>query len=591
MIEAAAGVAAAPQAVLQARKIYARLLRYAWPYRAMYLVGVVGMVLYAGSDLITVFFTKTYLHDALALQNHQIVLRWLPLGVLLIFLSRGVGDYLANYFPFWVGRQVIKAIRGELFAQYLRLPTAQYDRESSAVKLNRLTYNAEMVAAATTDSLTVMIRDSLAILFNVGALFWLNWRLATCLMVAAPAIAWLVRNVNIRFRRYSTRIQNSMGDVTRVSKEALDAHRVVKVFNAQDHILRLFEQANELNRHTNVRLISARSISNPIVQMLAALGLAGVLLIANREIAAGTMTVADLIPFIIAAMLVSQPLRRILNVAGPLQQGIAAGASVFAVLDAPSEPQGGTFAPQRVRGEVEFRAVSFEYASENGAVLQGISLTVPAGSSLAIVGRSGSGKSTLVSLLPRFYDPTAGAVLIDGVDIRDYRLADLRRQMSLVSQEVVLFNESIRNNILFGATDISDAQLLAAASAAYVMEFAQQLPQGLDTIVGDRGVLLSGGQRQRIAIARALLRDTPILILDEATSSLDTAAERHIQDALDRLVKNRTTLVIAHRLSTIEGADRILVMSDGRVVESGAHAELLEQHGVYAELHRLQFSA
>ena len=591
MIEAAAGVAAAPEGVQQARKIYARLLRYAWPYRAMYLVGVVGMVLYAGSDLITVFFTKTYLRDALALQNHQIVLRWLPLGVLLIFLSRGVGDYLANYFPFWVGRQVIKAIRGELFAQYLRLPTAQYDRESSAVKLNRLTYNAEMVAAATTDSLTVMIRDSLAILFNVGALFWLNWRLALCLMVAAPAIAWLVRNVNIRFRRYSTRIQNSMGDVTRVSKEALDAHRVVKVFNAQDHILRLFEQANELNRHTNVRLISARSISNPIVQMLAALGLAGVLLIANREIAAGTMTVADLIPFIIAAMLVSQPLRRILNVAGPLQQGIAAGASVFAVLDAPVEPQGGTLAPRRVRGEVEFRDVSFEYASENGVVLHGISLSVPAGSTLAIVGRSGSGKSTLVSLLPRFYDPTAGVVLIDGVDIRDYRLANLRGQMSLVSQEVVLFNESIRNNILFGATDISDAQLQAAASAAYVLEFTQQLPQGLDTIVGDRGVLLSGGQRQRIAIARALLRDTPILILDEATSSLDTAAERHIQDALDRLVRNRTTLVIAHRLSTIEGADRILVMSNGRVVESGAHAELLARHGVYAELHRLQFSA
>jgi len=589
--DAAAGGVKAPDSVLNARQIYARLLRYAWPYRAMYLVGVVGMVLYAGSDLITVFFTKTYLHDALALQQHQMVLRWLPLGVLLIFLSRGVGDYLANYFPFWVGRQVVKAIRGELFAHYLLLPTAQYDRESSAVKLNRLTYNAEMVAAATTDSLTVMIRDSLAIMFNVGALFYLNWRLALCLMVAAPLIAWLVRNVNIRFRRYSTRIQNSMGDVTRVSKEALDAHRVVKVFNAQDHILRLFEQANELNRHTNVRLISARSISNPIVQMLAALGLAGVLLIANREIAAGTMTVADLIPFIIAAMLVSQPLRRILNVAGPLQQGIAAGASVFAVLDGPTEPQGGTFAPRRVHGEVEFRDVSFEYATENGAVLHDVNLSVPAGTTLAIVGRSGSGKSTLVSLLPRFYDPTSGLVLIDGVDIRDYRLADLRRQMSLVSQEVVLFNESIRNNILFGAADITEAQLLAAASAAYVMEFAEQLPQGLDTEVGDRGVLLSGGQRQRIAIARALLRDTPILILDEATSSLDTAAERHIQDALDRLVRNRTTLVIAHRLSTIESADRILVMSDGRVVESGAHAELLAQRGVYSELHRLQFSA
>jgi ATP-binding cassette, subfamily B, bacterial MsbA len=589
--DAAPGGAASLESVQQARKIYARLLRYAWPYRAMYLVGVVGMVLYAGSDLITVVFTKIYLHDAMALQQHQRVLRWLPLGVLLIFLARGVGDYLANYFPFWVGRQVIKAIRGELFAHYLRLPTAQYDRESSAVKLNRLTYNAEMVAAATTDSLTVMIRDSLAIMFNVGALFWLNWRLALCLMVAAPAIAWLVRNVNIRFRRYSTRIQNSMGDVTRVAKEALDAHRVVKVFNAQEHILRLFEQANELNRHTNVRLVSARSISNPIVQMLAALGLAGVLLIANREIAAGTLTVADLIPFVIAAMLVSQPLRRILNVAGPLQQGIAAGASVFAVLDAPAEPEGGTLAPRRVRGDVEFRHVSFEYAIENGAVLHEVNVSVPAGATLAIVGRSGSGKSTLVSLLPRFYDPSSGVVLIDGVDIRDYRLADLRRQMSLVSQEVVLFNESIRNNILFGATGISEAQLLAAASAAYVMEFVEQLPQGLDTMVGDRGVLLSGGQRQRIAIARALLRDTPILILDEATSSLDTAAERHIQAALDQLVKNRTTLVIAHRLSTIERADRILVMSDGMVVESGAHAELLARRGIYAELHRLQFSA
>jgi subfamily B ATP-binding cassette protein MsbA len=579
------------ESVQQARTIYRRLLRYAWPYRAMYLVGVLGMVLYAGSDLITIKFVQTYLKDATALEHHVGVLRWLPLGVLLIFLVRGVGDYLANYFPFWVGRQVIKAIRGELFAHYLWLPTAQYDRESSAVKLNRLTYNAEMVAAATTDSLTVMIRDSLAVAFNVAALFWLNWRLAMLLMVTAPGIAWMVRNVNIRFRRYSARIQNSMGDVTRVAKEALDAHRVVKVFNAQEHIRRLFEEANELNRHTNIRLISARSISNPIVQMLAALGLAVVLLVATREIAVGAMTVAELIPFVIAAMQVSQPLRRIMNVAGPLQQGIAAGASVFAVLDGPSEPQGGTLAPRRVRGEVEFRHVSFEYMSENGAVLHEVNVSVPAGTTLAIVGRSGSGKSTLVSLLPRFYDPTAGQVLIDGIDIRDYRLADLRRQMSLVSQEVVLFNESIRNNILFGATDISDAQLLAAASAAYVMEFVDQLPQGLDTAVGDRGVLLSGGQRQRIAIARALLRDTPILILDEATSSLDTAAERHIQDALDQLVKNRTTLVIAHRLSTIERADRILVMSDGRVVEAGAHAELLAQHGVYAELHRLQFSA
>jgi len=589
--DAASGTALGVAPVQRARSVYRRLLRYAWPYRGIYLVGVLGMALYAFTDFINVYFIRTYLSSALALQSNPQVLRWLPLGVLLIFLVRGVGDYLATYFPAWVGRQVIKAIRGDLFAQYLRLPTARYDQESSGVMLNRLTYNTEMVASSATDSLTVMIRDSLAILFNVGALFWLNWRLALVSMIAAPAISLLVRSVNVRFRRYSARIQNSMGDVTRVAKEALDAHRVVKVFNAQEHIGRLFEQANELNRRTNVRLISARATSNPIVQMLAALGLTGVLLVASREIAAGSLTLVQFIPFVIALLQVPQPLRRILNVAGPMQQGIAAGASVFEVLDAPTEPAGGTRSIQRARGEVEFRHVNFEYATDKGAVLRDVNFSVPAGTTLAIVGRSGSGKSTLVSLLPRFYDPNSGGVLIDGVDIRDYHLADLRRQMSLVSQDVVLFNESIRNNILFGATDVSEAQLQAAVRAAYVMEFVEQLPQGLDSMVGDRGVLLSGGQRQRIAIARALLRDSPILILDEATSSLDTAAERHIQAALDQLVRNRTTLVIAHRLSTIEGADRIVVMRDGAIVESGAHAELLACRGVYAELHRLQFSA
>ena len=557
----------------------------------MYMIGVLGMLLYAGTDLVTLLFIKTYLKNTMELEHNPALLSWLPLGVLVIFLMRGGGDYLANYFPGWVGRQVIKSIRGDLFAQYLRLPTARYDTESSAIMLNRLTYNTELVAGAATDSLTSLIRDSLQILFNLGYLFWTDWRLALFAMIVAPAIGWLIRNINVRFRRYSTRIQNSMGDVTRVGKEAFDAHRVVKVFNAQQHIGALFEDANELNRRSNVRLLSARASSNPIVQQMAALGLAGVLLVANREIASGALTFATFGVFVIALMQVSQPLKRILNVAGPLQQGIAAGASVFEVLDAPREPEGGTRTLARASGTVDFRDVNFEYAIDKGAVLHDINLTVPAGSTLAIVGRSGSGKSTLVSLLPRFYDPTSGMVLIDGVDIRDYRLADLRRQISLVSQEVVLFNETIRNNILFGASDIGEAQLRAAASAAYVMEFVEQLPQGLDTMVGDRGVLLSGGQRQRIAIARALLRDTPILILDEATSSLDTAAERHIQDALDQLLKNRTTLVIAHRLSTIERADRILVMSEGTVVECGAHAELLERGGVYAELHRLQFSA
>ncbi|MGH8144481.1 MAG: ABC transporter ATP-binding protein, partial [Steroidobacteraceae bacterium] len=409
-------------------------------------------------------------------------------------------------------------------------------------------------------------------------------------LIAAPAIAWLIRNVNIRFRRYGTRIQNSMGDVTRVAKEALDAHRVVKVFNAQGHIDRLFEQANEHNRRSNVRLISALSSSNPTVQMIAALASAGVIAIAVHEIAAGTLMLANFAAFMVAMANVTQPLRRLINVTAPLQQGIAAGASVFEVLDSPTEPHGGTQPLKRARGEVQFRDVSFEYAIDKGEVLHHIDVSVPAGATIAIVGHSGSGKSTLVSLLPRFYDPTGGAVLIDGVDIREYRVTDLRRQMSLVSQDVVLFNDSIRNNILFGLTDAGDEQLVAAARAAYVMEFVEQLPQGLETMVGDRGVLLSGGQRQRIAIARALLRDTPILILDEATSALDSAAERHIQAALDQLVRNRTTFVIAHRLSTVERADRILVLSDGAIIESGAHAELLARGGAYAELYRMQFS-
>ena len=591
MNRAASGTDARAADGQQARAVYIRLLRYARPYVGMYLLGVLGMMMYAGTDLLTISFTKTYLQNSLALEHNREVLKWLPLWVLGIFAVRGAGDYLANYFPFWVGRQVIKAIRSDLFAHYMRLPTSTYDRESTGAMLARLTANAETVAGATTDSLTVIIRDSLAIVFNVAALFWLNWQLAIYALVVAPAIAWLVRDVNIRFRRYGKRILDSMGDVTRVAKETLDAHRVVKVFNAQEHVARLFESANELNRRTNVRLISARSSSNPIVQMIAAVGLASVLFIANQQMQAGTLSVARFIPFLIALFQVTQPLKRVLAVSGPMQQGIAAGASVFQVLDAPTEPQGGTQPLGRARGEVEFRDVSFEYAAEKGGVLRDVSLKVAPGATVAIVGRSGSGKSTLVSLLPRFYDPTAGSVLIDGVDIREYPLFDLRRQISLVSQEVVLFNDTIRNNIVFGAPDVSEAQLEAAARAAYVLEFVEQLPQGFETLVGDRGVLLSGGQRQRIAIARALLRDTPILILDEATSALDTAAERHIQAALDRLVRNRTTFIIAHRLSTVEHADQILVLRDGGIVEYGAHQDLLAHGGVYAELHRQQFNA
>jgi subfamily B ATP-binding cassette protein MsbA len=575
--------------VVNAGAIYRRLLGYARPHWGMFMVGVLGMLMYASVSTITAWFVKNFLNAAFVEKNLT-VLRYVPPGIILLFLLRGVGDYLANYFPGWVSRQMTKTMRADLFAHYMRLPTAWYERESSGAMLSRLTYNIELVADAVTNSATVVIRDSITIISLLCYLFWLNWQLAIFAMLAAPIIAGLVGSVNRRFRRYSTRIQNSMGDVTRLAKEAIDAHRVVKVFNAQEHMQAAFATANELNRHSNMRLISARSTSNPVVQMIAALGLASVLYVAIHQVNSGAMRVGDLLGFLTALLLVPEPLRRLVSISGPLQQSIAAGASLFDVIDTPGEPEGGTRRLEHARGEVEFRGVEFTYDADKGRVLHKVNLRVAAGTTVAIVGRSGSGKSTLVSLLPRFYDPSSGAVLLDGVDIREYRLRDLRAQISLVSQEVVLFNDTIRNNIVFGATGMDSAAVEAAAQAAFVSEFVAELPQGLDTVVGDRGLLLSGGQRQRIAIARALLRNTPILVLDEATSSLDTASERHIQSALDQLVKNRTTFVVAHRLSTIEHADLIVVMQDGAIIESGTHAELVARSQVYARLHQLSFN-
>lgn len=579
-----------PAATLSAREVYRRLFRYARPHWRMFALGIVGMVLYACVNLAFLWFIQTFFKSADTAQAALPMFGYLPFAIIGIFLLRGIGDYLSNYCPAYVGRQMIRKMRAELFAHYMCLPTAFYERESSGPMLSRLTYNAELVADATTNSATVLIRDSATILVLLCALFYKNWHLAIVSLLVAPVMASLVRSVNQRFRRYATRIQNSMGDVTRVAKEAIDAHRVVKVFNAERHMDALFDAANELNRRSNVRLINARASSNPIVQMILSFGLALVLYIATREIRAGQMQLHDFVTFMAALLMIPEPMRRLVAVSGPLQQSLAAGAGLFQVLDTPPEPAGGGQHLGRARGAVEFRDVNFTYSDEKGPVLRHISVKVPAGATVAIVGRSGSGKSTLVSLLPRFYDPVSGAVLIDGVDIRDCPRREVRAQMSLVSQEVVVFNESVRNNILFGLEGVDEARLAEVLEASYVQEFVAELPQGLDTVLGDRGTLLSGGQRQRIAIARALLRDTPILILDEATSALDTASERHIQSALERLVKNRTTFVIAHRLSTIERADLILVMQDGAIVESGTHAQLLERGAVYAQLHALQFN-
>jgi subfamily B ATP-binding cassette protein MsbA len=572
-----------------AKRVYRRLIGYAKPYWPVFLLGVAGNALFAATDASFVWFVRNFLKDAFVNPDPRVLL-WVPVGVIVLFFLRGTGDFLSTYCAASVGRHIIKTLRGQVFAHYLKLPTEYYDRESSANLLSKLTYNIELLAEASANSITVIIRDTLTVLGLIGYLFYLNWHLAAISIILAPLIAWLIRRVNQLFRRYSTRIQNSMGDVTRIAKEGIEGHRLIKLFNAQDYEARVFEKVNEQNRRNNMKLILTRALSNPVVQLVASVGLAFVLYVMIRMVLAHALPVQDFFAFLTALLLTTAPLRRVVNVAAPLQQGISAGASVFEVLDRQTEVLDAGRPLERCRAEIEFRDVSFNYNADKGEVLRNVSFRVAPGETIAIVGKSGSGKSTLVGLLARYYDVSGGQILLGGVDVREYRLADLRRQLSMVSQDVLLFNDTIRNNIAFSVPEAPQAAIDAAAAAAHVTEFTGAEPGGLDFVVGDRGTLVSGGQRQRISIARAILKDSPILILDEATSALDTELERKIQQSLDELMRGRTTFVIAHRLTTIENADRILVLDGGSLVEAGTHAELIARNGHYAALHRLQFN-
>jgi subfamily B ATP-binding cassette protein MsbA len=585
-----AGTAAPGGSALRA---YRRLLGYLRPHRGRFLLGILGAVLFSATMASFALFAKKFGDGTFTHQDPRTIV-WVPLALIGLFILRGVGDFTQTYFMGYVGRRIVNQLRREVFRRILELPIVYFDRNSSGALLARLTYNTEQIGAAATDAVIIVVRTTLTIIASIGFLLWLNPRLTAIALTMGPLVGWLVSVINRHFRRYSRRIQDSMGDVTRVAKEGFEAPRLVKVYNAQEHLSRQFDAVNDHNLRSNMKLVLTKGVSNPTVQLLTAVGLAGVLSIAIADAIHGRTSMGDLLGFFTALVSIAQPLRELVGVAGPLQQGIAAGQSLFELLDEPAEPRGGSFTVAHARGAVRFEHVSFSYteAAERGpaAALADVSLEVAAGESLAIVGRSGSGKSTLVNLLPRFYDAATGSVRIDGRDVREYELANLREQIALVSQDVVLFDDTIRNNIAFGRK-VPDVAVELAAEAAHVLEFARSQPGGLDALVGERGVLLSGGQRQRIAIARALLKDAPILILDEATSALDTEAERHIQAALAQLVRNRTTFIIAHRLSTVEQADRIIVLDAGRIAESGTHLELLSRGGLYAQLHRLQFSA
>ncbi len=572
-----------------ARETYFRLLRYLKPHRGVFLLGLLGASVFSASMVGFSGFAKQF-GDGTFEQRDPHTIVWLPVALIGLFLLRGLGDFTQTYCMGYVGRKIIKQMRGQIFDRLINLPIAYFDRNSSGVLLSRLTYNTEQIGQAVTDSITVMIRETLTIVGSIIVLFYLNTRLTLIALTMGPLLAWLVSLINRKFRRYGRRIQDSMGDITRVTKETLEAPRVIKVYNAQAYQSAQFEQVNEHNRRSHMRLVLTKGLSNPVVQMVTAIGSAFVLAMAISDAVRGRTTMGDLLAFLVALVNIAQPLRSLVGVAGPMQQGIAAGQSIFELLDEPVETAAGLKISGRVRGDIEFQDVSFAYPAGKGVALQHVSLRARSGETVAIVGRSGSGKSTLVNLLPRFYDVSGGSVRVDGHDVREYDLADLREQIALVSQEVVLFNDTIRANISFGR-DVSAAAVEEAARAAHVLEFARDLPAGLDTMVGDRGVLLSGGQRQRISIARALLKNAPILILDEATSALDSEAERVIQDALQELMHNRTTLVIAHRLSTVERANRIVVLEAGQVIESGAHDELMQLDGQYASLHRMQFNA
>lgn len=560
------------------------------PHKLIGVIAVIAMAATAIVEATMVWLVDPLMDETLVAHNIETA-RWMPLAFVGIFIARGLSGFATEASLGWIGRSVISSLRRDVFRKFLTLPSRYIETQATGPMLSRMTYNVEMVAESVTSVVTIMVRDLLTVFAAIGVMLYQSTRLFVFVMILLPVVAILIQILGKAFRRYSGRIQDSVGEVTQVTDEVLTGNRVVKIFGGRDYEMERLVEVDERNRKQNLKLIRARALGVAVTQIIFGIGVSGVIYAAGLESLNGNLSPGSFMSFFGAMMLMLQPLRRITNVNATLQRGIAAGDSLFAIIDEPDEVDSGTLEVDRVAGAVEFRNVGFAYSDENSPVLTDVSFKVETGKSIAIVGHSGSGKSTLVSLVPRFYDVVSGNILLDGTAVQEYALASLRSNISLVSQDVILFNDTIANNLAYGQLkQCSRAQLLQAAEAAHIIDFVKDLPEGFDTIVGDRGILLSGGQRQRIAIGRALLKNAPVLILDEATSALDTKSERRIQEALAALMADRTTLIIAHRLSTVENADQIIVLDQGRIVESGTHKELLAAGGAYDNLYRMQFS-